>query len=243
MNKQQTRILIIDDDELICETLEDILTELGYSVELCTVSGEIEHSFLHNNYDVILIDIKLEGIDGGAVCEMARVQCPSAAIIFITACPDEATIMECMRKGALSILHKPFEIEALVERIENRNMNTILIVEPNQAILSGFARFLRDEGYYIKTAIDATEAKKEMIQQRPRIIIFDLDTTISDEDTLFEDIKISVPDTKIICLSSLATPHPKLITKCVKCGACAYLRKPFHNHELRDLIKHTLAPT
>jgi DNA-binding response OmpR family regulator len=121
MNK---KILVIDDEKNIRLTLSECLETSNYDVETA-VSGE--HGMTKYNeskYDVILLDMKMPGIDGMEVLRRIKEQDPLQNIIMITAHGTIETAVEAMKLGAIDYIRKPFtpdEIRSIVKRVLERH--------------------------------------------------------------------------------------------------------------------------
>jgi len=121
MNK---KILIIDDEKNIRLTLSQCLEVSNYDVETA-VSGE--HGITKYNegtYDVILLDMKMPGIDGMEVLRRIKEQDPLQNVIMITAHGTIETAVEAMKLGAIDYIRKPFtpdEIRSIVNRVLERS--------------------------------------------------------------------------------------------------------------------------
>lgn len=111
------RILVVDDDEQICEQLSEILTANGHEVDYVT-SGE-EAMQVKKDYDVILLDLVMPKVDGLFLLTHFKKSHPQAQIIMITAFATIETAVAAMRRGAIDYISKPFrskQIETAIQR-------------------------------------------------------------------------------------------------------------------------------
>lgn len=111
-------ILIIDDEELICELLRDELTEYDYH---CTkvLNGESALAEMSKQiYNVVLLDLKLPGITGMQLLEEFQSHYHDTKVIVITAVVDINTAVEAMKRGASDYIIKPFDLKKVVQSVE-----------------------------------------------------------------------------------------------------------------------------
>src|SRR3972149_8626117 len=111
------RILVVDDDEQICEQLSEILTANGHEVDYVT-SGE-EAMQVKKDYDVILLDLVMPKVDGLFLLTHFKKSHPQAQIIMITAFATIESAVAAMRRGAIDYISKPFrskQIETAIQR-------------------------------------------------------------------------------------------------------------------------------
>jgi DNA-binding NtrC family response regulator len=109
------RILVVDDDPLICQQLERLYTLSGYMVTLAT-SGEKAIELLEaGDIDLVVSDIRLPGVSGVALTEWIQRECPDVPVIVITAHADISTAVDVLKLGASDYIVKPFTAAAIQE--------------------------------------------------------------------------------------------------------------------------------
>jgi two-component system, NtrC family, response regulator AtoC len=112
------KILVIDDDRSICESLRLYLAEEGYEVGTA-LSGEEGLSRAQTGaWDVVILDIFLSDVDGLDVLRRLKEAVPDANVIMITAFHDMPTTVRAMKLGAVEYIHKPIEIDELDAAIQ-----------------------------------------------------------------------------------------------------------------------------
>jgi two-component system response regulator AtoC len=117
------KILIIDDDKSICESLSLYLSEEGFTVGVAYTAQEGLRRNQTENWDVIILDILLSDADGLDVLKSIKDRNLDTSVIMITAFHDMPTTVRAMKLGAVEYIHKPLEIdeiEAAIERVLKR---------------------------------------------------------------------------------------------------------------------------
>jgi two-component system nitrogen regulation response regulator NtrX len=112
------RILVIDDEEIILDTFKIIFEDMGYHVETFSdpVAGMAEA--VKNEYDLIVTDIRMPGMDGAEVTEGIRKTKPNARILLVTAFPNDPIVPRALEAGAFALLKKPFEIAKILDFLQ-----------------------------------------------------------------------------------------------------------------------------
>ena len=117
------RILIVDDDPGICLTLSLALNDLGCALETAS-SGEAALSAIEQrNFAIVLLDIRMPGVDGMEVLRRLRLIAPQIRVIMMTAHGGIESAVAAMRLGAVDFIRKPFtppEIRNVVEAVIQR---------------------------------------------------------------------------------------------------------------------------
>src|SRR6266581_5281234 len=111
-------ILVVDDEKAIQEILAFTLTAEGYEVATAGSGEEALTRVEEQDFDIILTDIVMPGLDGLEVLERSRVLNPRAAVIVMTAYAALETAIAALRRGASDYLEKPFSVDLLKERVQ-----------------------------------------------------------------------------------------------------------------------------
>ena len=115
MEKQS--ILLVDDDETVCGSLEDTLSTVGYDITTAA-SGEDAIARLHDShFNLVITDLRMGGIDGIRIAEEAKRIDSLIAVIVVTGHGDMQTAIKALRLGADDYLIKPCNIDELLFRI------------------------------------------------------------------------------------------------------------------------------
>jgi len=106
-------ILVVEDEEIMRDSLVDWFSSEEHEVASASDGDKALEKFNLEDYDVMIVDLKLPGRDGLSVLRDVRVKNPKVKVIIITAYPSIDTAVEAMRRGAVDYLAKPFELERL----------------------------------------------------------------------------------------------------------------------------------
>lgn len=112
------KILVVDDESIVRRTLEKLLTEENYDV-VCASDGKTSLKNLANdNFDLVLLDIKLNEIDGIKTLERLRTIDKNIPVILISGYLTIETIAKASEFCIFSYIRKPFQIQDLREKIK-----------------------------------------------------------------------------------------------------------------------------
>jgi len=124
-----SRILIIDDEQSIRNSLKEVLEYEKYEVDLATEGREALEMFEKNQYDVVLCDIKMPKMDGIEVLEEINRQTTDIPIIMISGHGNIDTAVESIKKGAYDFIEKPLDLNRLLITIKNALEKGSLVTE------------------------------------------------------------------------------------------------------------------
>ena len=113
------KILIIDDERAIRNSLREILSDEGYEVEVAEDGAEGLKAATAAHYDVIFCDIKMPVMDGTEVLAKLAEEEVDSAIVMISGHADIGTAVDCIKKGAFDFIEKPLDLNRILITIKN----------------------------------------------------------------------------------------------------------------------------
>jgi heterodisulfide reductase subunit A2 len=111
------RILVVDDELILRESLKAWLEETGYTVTTAASGTEALEQLDADHYDLMLTDIKMPGLSGVELLELALEKQPDLAVVMMTAYATVDTAVDTMKFGALDYLTKPFEPREILQMV------------------------------------------------------------------------------------------------------------------------------
>ncbi len=122
-------ILVIDDEKSIRNTLKEVLEYEKHNIDLSSDGEEGLELFGKNDYDVVLLDIKMPRMDGVEVLENIVSGSPDVPVIMISGHGNIDTAVEAIKKGAYDFIEKPLDLNRLLITIRNALDKSQLITE------------------------------------------------------------------------------------------------------------------
>jgi two-component system response regulator HydG len=117
------KLLIVDDDPNHAEVVAESLERVGYKYVIATSGAAGLKAIEHEDPDVILTDLRMDGVDGLTVLRKAKQELPDSEVVVITAHGDVQTAVEAMKAGAANYLQKPInltELRTMVDKAAER---------------------------------------------------------------------------------------------------------------------------
>ena len=113
------RLLIVEDEKQICDTIAKSLYDAGYEVDTCYDGEEALECILAEDYDLIVLDLNLPGMDGMDILRELRQKNEETKVLILSARGQIADKVEGLDAGANDYLAKPFHLEELAARIRS----------------------------------------------------------------------------------------------------------------------------
>src|SRR5687767_4135463 len=117
-NSRKGSVLVVDDEEIMREVLETLLTQEGYRVDLGKTGEEGLEAYGRRAFDVVLLDVSMPGIGGLRALEEFLKMDPEAVIVMITAYATFDTAIAAWERGAFGCIRKPFQNEQITATIQ-----------------------------------------------------------------------------------------------------------------------------
>ncbi len=108
------KVLIVDDEPDFCDVLRDFLRIRGFEVAIALSGEEALPAYMQEKPDVVLLDIRMPGMDGLETLRELKVLDPGANAIMVTAIKDDEIVKRAMVEGALDYITKPVDHDYLV---------------------------------------------------------------------------------------------------------------------------------
>ena len=118
MEEPRATILVVDDEEAVTELVSRELESAGYECEVASDGKEALYKAFMQDFDLMLLDIRMPGLSGMDVLNKMVVDHPDTGVVMITAISETQTAVEAMKLGAFDYLTKPFNLDDLLVRVE-----------------------------------------------------------------------------------------------------------------------------
>ena len=140
------KILVVEDESLAAKAIQTVFSKKGYNIKIASTGEEALNLFLKEQFDLVLLDYKLPGINGEEVFDEITKINPLVPVIFMTAYGDIEKAVRLLKKGAFYYISKPIEIEQLSHLIEQA-IEKYRIEEENRVLKEKLEEKVKIENY------------------------------------------------------------------------------------------------
>jgi DNA-binding response OmpR family regulator len=162
---ERARILVVDDESSIRLVLRDRLSQAGYEVTTAASGEEALGRLQEAAFDLMLLDLKMPGIDGLQVMEQATDLAPGTGVIILTAHATLDSAVQAMRHGGDDYLVKPASTEEILASVEKGLAKRRKRLRQGQLV-----RQIRDTALQLTTEDAKAPEHEEVIEERPRFL-------------------------------------------------------------------------
>lgn len=232
-----TTVLIVDDEKNMRLTLSDILMEEGYHVTTASTGEEAVAMCEMHGFDVILMDVRMPGINGVEAFRRIRRHREGVRVIMMSAYSVDDLKQAALDEGAIAFLPKPLDVQKVVQMIGEVHDTAILIVENDEGVASALTDSLKNNGYRVSLANSPHDALDLVEQIRFDVVFIDTQLPIMNGLELYLAIRKLTPTAVAIMLTGNEAEFEKLAKEAVKRTAYTIVRKPLEIDSILDLIR------
>jgi DNA-binding response OmpR family regulator len=228
------KILIVDDEQNILRYLSDALEDEGYTITTKASGTEAVSALEAENFDLVLVDLKLRDIDGLEVMREAKKHSSDTVVIMLTGHGSLESAMEAIRYGASDYLLKPVKVQALKDSLKEgleKRENAL-----QQKRLADQARV------FARNVIEGGEVASGIEGER-RDIIAPSDSEIIKVSDVVVDVRKHEVRRSGELLNLTPTEFNLLVTLMNNSGrvlSCKYLVKQVHNYDLSEFDSRSM---
>lgn len=232
-------LLVVDDDVDTCKNLCDILTDLGYRVDLAHEGQAALELVRKNSYDIALLDLKMPGMDGLTLYrEIKKLRADTVAVI-VTAYASSTTADDARAAGAWQILSKPVDFPKLLGLVDEAlDQPLVMIVDDDPDLCENLWDVLRERGYRVCTAHNELEATDRLKDRSYKVVLIDMKLSGQDGgQRVYQQVRKANPHARTILITGLRSEMDQMVQKLLAEGADAVCYKPFDVSALLDAVK------
>ena len=194
------KILIVEDDDFIGESIKDYFEMAGNKVDYFSNSKKALENIYPSHYDIFLFDVNMEGLNGFELYKELK-RYANVPVIFITAYSDVEHLEDAFNLGAADYIKKPFELRELELRIKKLLFKKTNYIEVNDDYKFDLKKL---KLFYKNKEVELTNNEKYFLE-----LLFQNVGQIVDTET----IKDYIWEDKVVCDNTLRTQVKKLRSK------------------------------
>lgn len=237
MTNTPRRLLVVDDEVDTCANLSDILTDLGYLVDVAYDGLSAIELVKNNVYDVALLDLKMPGMDGLELYRRIKQLQAGTVAIVVTAYASSNTAGEALSAGAWQILSKPVDLTKLLGLVDEAiDQPIVLIVDDDVDLCQSLWDVLRERGYRVCLAHNSSEAAHRLERRTHDVVLIDMKLPQGSGADVFRLVRQANPQAHTVLITGQRSEMEQLVEQTLAAGADAACYKPFDVPKLLETL-------
>ena len=234
---KQLRILIVDDDRDFAESMAELVEMNGHEAVLAFNGLSAIKIFKQNNIDLILMDIRMLGLNGVETLKEVNKYNPDIPVAMMTGYSDQPLLDLALKQGVISILNKPVNLEQLKNIFDiAKHASKILLLDDDKDFADSLYEILCIEGYKVSIAYSIEEALQYAQNNVIDILLLDLRLNGKSGIDLWYMLKDKGINIPVIFLTGYAEQFTEQIEK-IRCTTkVQVMRKPVAPKELIKMM-------
>ncbi|MBX3438232.1 MAG: response regulator [Planctomycetaceae bacterium] len=232
-------MLIVDDEPGMRRTLSRVMQARGCTIE--TAEDGLQAVAIATEFrpDCVLMDLRMPQMNGLEALRRIREVCPNAFVVLMTAFSDTGVTSEAREEGAIDVLAKPLDLDALTALVERAaDEPPVLVIDDDDAFCRSLHRILTSQGFNVEVSLSVEDALRRF-QRRPRgIVLLDMHLDGRSGLDVMQELRRQNPEIAVILISG----HDEMCEQmraAVGRGAASWLTKPLDIDRLLATIGTT----
>jgi two-component system, NtrC family, response regulator HydG len=232
------RALVVDDDRTMVKTLADVLKHKGWDVTTAHSGEDAVQIAWKESFDVVLMDVKMPGMDGVEAFKAMKAAKPSVRVILMTAYAAQDRLEEAQQHGVLRVLSKPVDIASLMHLLASsvRGERPVLLIDHDIAFLKTLSDVLTLRGFRTVVADNLAQASRLLVEQRPAAVLLHVHVWAMSAREAVAAVRTLSPSVSLILYSGRASAEVEIENALPDDWIHAYLRKPFAVDDLTGVL-------
>lgn len=252
--KDKIKLLMVDDETEFLESTAVALKRRGLDVSTAGSGAEAMVMISQSDFDIVLLDVKMPGMDGVEVLERIASVKPGLPVIMLTGHGNIEDAFKSSKIGVVDFLSKPYDMDYLAEKIrdtvkkavimkaasESKHESAageinVLLVDDEEELLSSLAPALKRRGFSVDTAENGHDALEKVSARNYDVVVLDVKMPGVDGIETLKRMREKGKNFEVLML----TGHPNVNSafESMKSGAADYIMKPPDVDELTSAIK------
>lgn len=240
------KLLVVDDDRDFAESLGEMLEMKGYDVTVAFSGEEALEIIETEAFSLVLLDMKMGGMNGIACLEKIRAFRPGTKVLMITAFSHTELVRQALAVGAVGVLHKPVAMKDLMTMVGSLSPQAnVLLVEDDKdfseslkAGLAEYAEFNNAE-MNVTQAFSLAESKALIEKQSFELLLVDFSLPDGTAPHLLEWLKVKACSVPVIIMTGFPQ---KALDSLPSLSLSDIMVKPFQPENLLERIKESCSP-
>ena len=230
-------VLIVDDDRRMAKTLKDILKVKGYEAEVAHSGPEALEKVEKGHFNCLLSDIKMPELNGVELYRAIKERYADLPVVLMTAYSHDKLVNEGLKEGAIAVLTKPLDIDALLSFFSVlRKERSLVIVDDDPNFCKTLGDILKERDFTVSQVTDPKNVMEPPLKRDSQVVLLDMKLNGMDGLEVLKEIREHHPHLPVILVTGYRDEMAQSIKAALKISAYTCLYKPFKIEELLQIL-------
>jgi len=233
---ERLRILVVDDDRRMAQTLVNIFQVKGYEVEAAHSGPEALEKVAEDSFDCVLTDIKMPEVNGVQLYRAIKALQPDLPVVLMTAYSTDKLVNEGLEEGAVAALTKPLDINLLLSFFSSLGRErSIVIVDDDPQFAMTLGDILQARSFAV-TQVTDPHGVVERLEADGQTVLLDMKLNDVSGLEVLREIRARHPRLPVVMVTGYRAEMGQAIEAALKIGAYTCLYKPFQIEGLLQVV-------
>lgn len=230
------RILIVDDDRRLANTLVDILRCRGYEAQAAHSGAEALDSIKGDYFDCVLTDIEMPRMDGVELHEAIKGLQPGLPVVLMTAYSSDKPVIRGMEAGAVATVAKPLNINLLLSFFSSLHKERpVVVVDDDPEFADMLGDVLRARGFKVRQVTDLDDMVK-MPGSDGQTVLLDMKLNSTSGLRVLEEVRQRYPRLPVVLVTGYRAEMAQAVKAAIKIDAYTCFYKPVEIGGLLEVL-------
>lgn len=230
------KTLIVDDHDGMRATLEDILVDEGHNVKLASSGFEAIDSCKNNQFDYILMDVMMPGINGVDTFKKIKEITSKTRVIMMSAYSGDNFKMEALKEGAIAYLQKPLDVSEVLHILDETKFTPTLVITKDTVACENILTTLKGKPFYPHVTHSTEEAMVLAKHNNFGLMLIDTDLGPISGLDLHLALKHLAPEAAVIMIAAGENSYREQAKVAIEHNAYSLIEKPIQQNEFEVLL-------
>lgn len=233
---QSLSVLVVDDNQMMAKTLQDIFKVKGYQAETAYSGPEALEKINTNLFDCVLSDIKMPDVNGVELYRAIKAKHPDLPVVLMTAYTTDKLIEEGLNEGVIAVLTKPLDMSLILNFFSYLSRErSVVIVDDDPSFCRTLGDILASRGFDVRK-INQPDGIVEQLGEERQVVLLDMKLKQSSGLEVLREIKARHPNLPVILVTGYKDEVAASLKTALKLSAYTYFYKPLQIEKLLNTL-------
>ena len=230
------RVLIVDDNEMMVKTLQDILKIKGFQVEVAYSGPQALEKVIESPFDCVLSDVRMPELNGVELHRAVKTQQPNLPVVLMTAYATDKLVQEGLAEGVVAVLNKPLDVSLVLKFLSYLSLErSIVIIDDDPNFGQTLGDVLQIQNFSV-AHITQPNNVVDKIGEAGQVVLLDMKLNGKSGLDVLREIRQAYPHMPVILVTGYREEMATAVEAALAINAFTCFYKPFRIDQLLQTL-------